>query len=91
MAPTVDRRDLSRDRDLTDQNKNKMSKQSCETERKKKYDRRRIYLGTASDEWERQRCRSGLSNALFATHVLAQHASSCLSSVCMQQECERWV
>ena len=55
MAPTVD------------QNKNKMSKQSCETERKKKYDRRRIYLGTASDEWERQRCRSGLSNALFAT------------------------
>ena len=81
----------------------KKSKQSSETERKRQYDRRRIYLGTASDEWERQRCRRGLSNALFATHMLAQHAASCLSSVCIKQddvdvvvdidvvECERWV
>ena len=52
----------------------KRQKIKKDQEYSKKYDSRRVYLGKAWDEWERQRAISGKSHSLFAAQLLERHA-----------------
>ena len=46
-------------------------------ESKRKWDSRRISLGTAFEDWEAHRATCGFTNVDFAKHLLALHASRC--------------
>jgi hypothetical protein len=57
-------------------------RRSLEAKRRKKYDSRRIYLGTSCDEWDRQRSLLGQSHSEFAEHLLSVHSQHCAQSSC---------
>ena len=58
-------------------------------ERKKRYDNRRFYIGNAAEEWKRQRSWYEESHALFAAHLLAQHASCLECQIQCDSDSER--
>ena len=46
-------------------------------QRRRRYDRQRIYIGDAAELWECQRLVTGKSNPDFANLLLALHSASC--------------
>ena len=56
----------------------KEERKTAEKERKKQHDTRRISLGTAWEEWERQRAIcGGIGQIDFVHHLLAVHETRC--------------
>ena len=57
-----------------DKRKATIQQKEVVAERRRRYDQRRVYLGEAAGEWERQRTIFGKSHSLFAAHLLGKHA-----------------